>query len=35
MSEVSADMRGPRPKNVTDTDEFGLKILEVDVFFYF
>lgn len=28
-------MRGPRPKNVTDIDESGLKILEIDVFSIF
>ena len=35
MSIISADMRGPRPKNVTDMDESGLKILEIDVFSIF
>ena len=34
-SIISADMRGPRPKNVTDIDESGLKILEIDVFSIF
>lgn len=35
MSIISADMRGPRPENVTDIDESGLKILEIDVFSIF
>ena len=34
-SGISADSRGPRPKNISDSDGSGLKVLEVDIFSIF
>ena len=34
-SGISADLRGPRPKNLTEPDGSGFKILEVDIFSIF
>ena len=34
-SGISADLRGPRPKDLSEPDGSGLKILEVDIFSIF
>ena len=34
-SGLSADSRGPRPKNISDSDGSGFKVLEVDIFSIF